>query len=331
MRDLQVDPNRFEIIKERLSRGLKNWDLQQPYSQVGEYTKWLNSQKSFINHEVQSELPHLTSADIQQFYPNLLRQMHIETLVHGNLYKEDALKLGDFIEATLKPRPLPQTQWPVQRSLVFPPGANYVYHKTLRDPANINHCIEYLLYVGDKSVRQLRAKTQLLDQMTVEPAFDQLRTKEQLGYVVFSGARSTSTTIGYRFIIQSEKTPEYLEDRIDSFLAGFAETMANMSDAEFEGHKRSLITKRLEKLKNLDQESSRLWAHIDGEYFDFELVHHDAAQIKLLTKDDMLEFYNHFIIPSSPNRAKLAIHLHAQSQVTDIGMKGLAAATIEKG
>jgi insulysin len=197
--------------------------------------------------------------------------MHIETFVHGNLYKEDALKLGDLVESTLKPRALPQTQWPISRSLIFPPGGNFVYHKTLKDPKNVNHCIEYLLFIGNKSERILRAKTLLLDQMTHEPAFDQLRTKEQLGYVVFSGARMTTTTIGYRFIIQSEKTPEYLEERIDSFLSGYADTMANMTDSEFEGHKRSLITKRLEKLKNLDQESSRLWSYIDGEYFDFEL------------------------------------------------------------
>jgi insulysin len=271
MRDLEVKPDRFEIIKERLLRGLKNWDFQQPYSQVGDFTRWLTSEKGYINEQILAELPHLTAADIQQFYPNLLRQMHIETLVHGNLYKEDALRLGDLVESSLKPRILPQTQWPIARSLVFPVGGNFVYHKTLKDPANVNHCIEYLLYVGDKSIRPLRAKTLLLDQMTHEPAFDQLRTKEQLGYVVFSGARFTITSIGYRFIIQSEKPPEYLEGRIDSFLSGFAKTLSEMSEAEFEGHKRSLITKRLEKLKNLDQESNRLWSHIDGEYFDFEL------------------------------------------------------------
>lgn len=281
MRDLEIKPERFEIIKERLLRGLKNWDFQQPFNQVGDFTRWLNSEKGYINEQILAELPHLTAADIQQFFPHLLRQMHIETFVHGNLYKEDALKLTDHIENILKPRVLPQTQWPITRTLVFPPGGNFVYHKTLKDPANVNHCIEYLLFVGDKSQRPLRAKTLLLDQMTHEPAFDQLRTKEQLGYVVFSGARTTATTIGYRFIIQSEKTPEYLESRIDSFLSGFANTLAEMSDSDFEGHKRSLITKRLEKLKNLDQESSRLWGYIDSEYLDFELGKLQFPSIRL--------------------------------------------------
>lgn len=333
MRDLEIKPDRFEIIKERLLRGLKNWDYQQPYNQVGDYTRWLNSEKGYINEQILAELHHLTAADIQQFYPHLLRQMHIETFVHGNLYKEDALKLSNLIETTLKPRALPQTQWPVARALVFPPGGNFIYHKTLKDPANVNHCIEYLLFVGDKSIRPLRAKTLLLDQMTHEPAFDQLRTKEQLGYVVFSGARTSATTIGYRFIIQSEKDAVYLESRIDSFLNGFKDTLEKMSETDFEGHKRSLITKRLEKLKNLDQESGRLWSYIDSEYLDFELVHEDATTIRTLSKADMLEFYNRFILPSSPLRSKLAIHLNAQTpssngtsavaSVVDKGMKVL--------
>lgn len=313
MRNLEIKHDRFEIVKERNRRGMKNWYFQQPYNQVGSYSTWLNSEKAFIQDQYIEELEHLTAADIQEFYPHLLQQTHIETFVHGNLYKEDALRISNLIETTLKPRVLPKAQWPVERALIFPPGGNFLYERALEDPANINHCIEYLLNVGDKAVRPLRAKVQLFDQMTHEPAFDQLRTKEQLGYVVFSGARMSSTTIGYRFIIQSEKTPRYLESRIDAFLSGFADTLEKMPDSEFEGHKRSIITKRLEKLKNLDQESSRIWQHIDNEAFDFELVHQDAKHIKLLTKDDMIAFYKHYIDPISSQRSKLVVHLTAKA------------------
>ena len=271
MRDLVVLEDRFVIIKERLMRGMKNWDLQQPYHQVGDFTRWLNSERGFVNDQLLAELPAITAADIQSYYPQLLRQASIQALVHGNVYKEDALKLTDLIESTLKARSLPKTQWPVLRSLAFPRGTSFVFNRTLRDPANVNHCIEYLLYFGEKSERELRAKTLLLSQMTNEPAFDQLRTKEQLGYVVFSGARVTSTTIGYRFIVQSERDPQYLESRIDNFLTTWKKTLEDMSDKEFEGQKESLINKRLEKMKNLGQESGRLWGHVTSEYLDFEL------------------------------------------------------------
>jgi len=43
------------------------------------------------------------------------------------------------------------------------------------------------------------------------------------------------------------------------------------------------------------------------------LAQQDAAHVKLLTKADMMEFYNRFIKPSSPQRAKTAVYLYAQS------------------
>ncbi|CCU81260.1 a-pheromone processing metallopeptidase Ste23 [Blumeria hordei DH14] len=315
MRDLIIKTDRFEIIKERLMRNLKNWEYGQPYNQVGDYTRWLGSEKSYINEQLLDELSNVTVSDIERFMLQLLGQMHLEIFAHGNLHKEDVLQLSRTIETILKPKALPQIQWPISRSLILPPGGNFVYEKNLKDPANVNHCIEYLLYIGDKAIRPLRAKTLLLDQMTSEPAFDQLRTKEQLGYVVFSGARTNATTIGYRFIIQSEKSPLYLESRIDAFLSNYAGTLKDMSSVEFESHKRSLITKRLEKMKNLDQESGRLWSHIDSEYYDFELALKDAAEVKILTKNDMIEFFDHYICPTSPSRSKLAVHLNAQPVV----------------
>ncbi|KAF7540169.1 hypothetical protein G7054_g1587 [Neopestalotiopsis clavispora] len=312
MRDLDIKDDRFDIVKERLTRGYRNWELQQPFSQVGDYVSWLTLEHDYVVDQLEAELPAITVDAARQFHKQLMAKMHIEAYAHGNIYKEDALKLTSMVEKILKPRSLPKEQLPIQRSMIFPPGSNYLYQKTLRDPANVNHCLEYYLYVGDKGDRKIRAKTQLLDQILHEPAFDQLRTKEQLGYIVFSGLRGCSTTYGFRFIIQSERKSEYLESRIDSFLTQQLTALEGITDADFESHKRSVIIKRLEKLKNLDQESGRHWSQITGEYYDFEAAQEDAAAVKSLTKSEMVGFYTTYIIPASPQRAKLAVHLVAQ-------------------
>ena len=46
--------------------------------------------------------------------------------------------------------------------------------------------------------------------------------------------------MGFRFIIQSEREPAYLEGRIESFLREYRATLEEMTQAEFEGRKRSL-------------------------------------------------------------------------------------------
>lgn len=313
MRDLKVEPDRFRIVKERVLRGYRNWDFQQPYRQVADFTSWLGREKGWINEQYLAELISLQPDDISTFYPQVLQQMYIELLAHGNIYKEDALRMTQLVESTLKPRSFHQSQWQVRRNLIFPEGSDYTYRRNLADPANVNHCIEYYVFVGSITDRALRAKLILLAQMTDEAGFDQLRTKEQLGYIVFTGARIAATTMGYRVIIQSERPTEYLEERINAFLASFAKSLDTMSQEEFESHKKSLINKRLEKIKNLDQESSRFWDHITSEYFDFLQVEEDVAHLRPLTRSDLVGFFNRYIHPTSPTRAKLSVHLIAQA------------------
>ncbi|RTE68332.1 hypothetical protein BHE90_017289, partial [Fusarium euwallaceae] len=257
MRDVDIKEDRFEIVRERLTRG---------------YNNWLNApERDFIVEELAAELPSITVEGVRLFQKQMLGRLFIEVYVHGNMYKEDALKITDMVESILKPRTLPRAQWPVLRSLTLPRGSNYVFKKTLKDPANVNHCVQTWFYIGSRENLVVLTKTLLLHQMLKEPAFNQLHTKRQLGCIVLSGPRVFSTTYGFRFLIQSEMTPEFLDSRIEAFLRRYVETLEKMSDAEFEGHKRSLVIRRLEKLRNLDQESSRHWSQITSEYYDFEL------------------------------------------------------------
>jgi insulysin len=313
MRDLEIRPDRFEVIKEKMTRQYKNWGFQQPYYQVGDFSRWLVNENAWINPQYAAELPHIQLEDVKSFFPQLLKQIYVEALAFGNLYKEDAKKMGSVIDSILKPRALPKSQWQLRRNVIVPPGANFVYPHKLEDPANVNHAIEYMLHVGSMMDYPLRAKLQLFAQMTDEPAFDQLRSKEQLGYVVWSGVRPAATTMAYRVLIQSERHPDYLEQRIDAFLLKFGETLAKMSIEAFEGHRRSLINKRLEKLKNLESESNRLSGYIISEYFNFFQIDEDVKQLRALSKQDIQDFFEQYIRPKSKVRAKLSVHLLAQA------------------
>ncbi|KAF1968682.1 LuxS/MPP-like metallohydrolase [Bimuria novae-zelandiae CBS 107.79] len=314
IRDLVIKEDRFKIVHDKLSRSFRNWHFGQPFHQVGTYSRWFRVDNTFMNEELAQELETITAQEVQQFFPQVLSQGHIEILAHGNLYKEEALKIADLVERTIKPKKLPASQWPIERSLILPEGSNFIYSRPLKDPANVNHCIEYTLYLGNPRDEVLRAKQFLLAQMVDEPTFNQLRTIEQLGYVVFSGSTAGVTYAGFRILVQSERDCGYLEGRIDNFLTKFETTLKEMSNEEFEKHKSAVISKRLETLKNLGQEGNRFWNHMFRSTYDFLQADIDAAQVATITKDDMISFYMRHISPSSPHRAKLSVHLTAQSK-----------------
>ncbi|KAK5166544.1 metalloprotease [Saxophila tyrrhenica] len=330
MRDLKIKDERFDIIKERLMRSYKNFDYQDPYRQIATYSRWLTSERGWVVGELHDELTSVVAEDVRQFFPQVLKQMHIEILVHGNVYKEDALNITNLVESTLKPKKLPANQWPTRRNIEMPEGCDFRYERTLKNPDNINHCIDYVVFVGNNMDRRLRALLLLFAQMTDEPVFDTLRSKEQLGYIVGSHALIYSTVAGFRVLIQSEKDCAHLEKRIDSFFNGFEETLKEMPSDEFEAHKVGIINKRLEKLKNLSQETGRFWHHITSEAYDFELTYRDVENIEPLSKDDMLAFFRRYISPSSPSRSKASVYLVAQGSAADIAAKTSTAEKKEK-
>lgn len=315
--NIDIKDDRFSIVKERLERGFRNKGFTAPYQQIGDYSRWLTSEKGFIAEQYLAELIKLTAADIRAFHPLLLGQMHIEAVAHGNLYLEDALKLTDLTERVLQPKTLPEAQWPIQRSLLLPEGSNYIYNRQLPDPANVNHAIEYVLQIGEMSDRSRRARLMLLDQMCHEPAFDRLRTKEQLGYVVFSGAIRSASTLSFRFIIQSEREPAYLETRIDAFLRAFKIQLAEMDAEAFEAHKASKINERREKIKNLTKETDRYLMHVANEMYHFEEMEEDAQNIEKVTKEEMMQFFDLYVDPESTRRAKTSVWMHARKSAAE--------------
>lgn len=315
IRDMEVQEDRFKIVVERVNRELRNEGCQEPYHQIGTYSRWLRTEKYFLADELLEELKNITPTDVQQFYAQALAKgINMEALCHGNLNEGEALRFTNLAEDMLKPKRFSSYQKPTRRSLVYPSGCNFIDERQSKDPANPNNCIEYNLYVGHSQDRGLRVNVLLLDQLTKTPAFHQLRTIEQLGYAIFSGISTADAWSGYKITIQSEKDCRFLESRVENFLSIFEKTLKGMSEDEFESHKRAVINHLLEKPKSLDQENMMIWTHIVNNTYDFKQAEEDVKHITSLTKQTAIAFYAQFISPSSPRRAKISTYIIAQAR-----------------
>ena len=60
----------------------------------------------------------------------------------------------------------------------------WLARRPVANPENSNSAIEQFTYVGDIYDDLLRAKLSLFSTMVSDPLFDELRTKQQLGYIV---------------------------------------------------------------------------------------------------------------------------------------------------
>ncbi|CAO1621115.1 unnamed protein product [Jaminaea pallidilutea] len=312
IRGFSVDPARFEIVKDTVARAYENFRLEMPYQHANYYTTYLTVERMWTPEEKLKELKQLQAEDVQRFIPELLSRLHIEMLAHGNLTESQSKSLMQLVETTLAPKSLSPSELISPRSLVLPVPSNTRWVKQVADPDNVNSSIEVYCQVGDPTDRRSKATLDLLSQIASEPAFDQLRTKEQLGYIVFSSARKSIGSMGFRVLIQSERDATYLDSRIEAFFVHFRSILENMSPEEFERQKLSLINKKREVVKNLVEESTRFWYHIHSGYYDFLMREADIDNLTAISKADVLAMFMKHIDPSSSLRAKLAVYVESQ-------------------
>ncbi|KAI8581774.1 hypothetical protein K450DRAFT_231119 [Umbelopsis ramanniana AG] len=321
MRNFTVEPSRFKLIKEQLIRSYKNFALEPPYQLALFYLSHITHERLWTAEEKLLELESITSQDIQDYYPTLLSDLFIEVLVHGNAFANEAIGMTDMIESILKPRALSPSQLSQPRTLNLPEGSRYVFTSKLMDESNVNSAIEYFIQICEATDIPSRARLSLVAQIMQEPCFDQLRTKEQLGYLVFSGIRKQIANMGLRFIIQSEKDTIYLENRIEEFLDSLKTIIENLSEKEYQAQVNSLIADKLEKDKNLGQEGIRYWSEIQYGTYDFGQVDEDVVELRTISKASLLEFFNTYVHYSSPIVRKISTHIQSQKQPVNIKPK----------
>ncbi|KAF8931622.1 Metalloenzyme, LuxS/M16 peptidase-like protein [Dissophora ornata] len=313
MKNLEILPDRFRLIQDQMDRMYKNFKLESPHQHAMYYMSYLTQEKLWTQDEKLAELQDLTAEDIQAFYPMLLSRLHIEGIVHGNMTAAEALKAGAVIEEGLSPKTLVPSELLSQRSHLLPESCKAVYKREVPDPQNVNSGLEYYIQIEDAMSKESRARIQVMAQMINEPCFNQLRTKEQLGYLVFSGVRKQTGAVGLRFILQSERDPLHLESRVEHFLESRMKTyLDEITTEEYEKQVNSLIQKKLEKDKNLRQETYRYWGQIVSGYYDFDEIQDEVEEMKRTTLDMMKGFFETSILPSASGAKKLSVHIQSQ-------------------
>uniref|UniRef100_A0A8C0JL57 Insulin-degrading enzyme n=1 Tax=Canis lupus dingo TaxID=286419 RepID=A0A8C0JL57_CANLU len=313
MATFEIDEKRFEIIKEAYMRSLNNFRAEQPHQHAMYYLRLLMTEVAWTKDELKEALDDVTLPRLKAFIPQLLSRLHIEALLHGNITKQAALGIMQMVEDTLiehaHTKPLLPSQLVRYREVQLPDRGWFVYQQ--RNEVH-NNCGIEIYYQTDMQSTSENMFLELFCQIISEPCFNTLRTKEQLGYIVFSGPRRANGIQGLRFIIQSEKPPHYLESRVEAFLITMEKSIEDMTEEAFQKHIQALAIRRLDKPKKLSAECAKYWGEIISQQYNFDRDNTEVAYLKTLTKEDIIKFYKEMLAVDAPRRHKVSVHVLAR-------------------
>lgn len=311
MFNFKIDEKRFEILKEQYIRNLKNYQAEQPYQHAVYYLALLLTEQAWSKQELIDATELVTVDRLRTFIDELLSRMHVECFIYGNVNKEKALEMSSKVEDKLKKTdanvvPLLARQLMLKREYKLNNGENCLFEMT--NEFHKSSCAELYLQCGMQN-DQANVYVDLVTQILSEPCYNQLRTKEQLGYIVFCGSRKSNGVQGIRVIVQSANHPAFVEERIEHFLNGMVDYLENMTEEEFKRHKEALAAMKLEKPKRLSSQFTKFLNEIALQQYHFNRAQVEVAFLQTLTKQQIVDYYKEYIVKDASLRRSLSIHV----------------------
>jgi secreted Zn-dependent insulinase-like peptidase len=140
-----------------------------------------------------------------------------EGLIHGNVDMKSLSPLIEDMKSALfsGSRLLPAAFILRNRRIELSRSADVVFQRPID---NINSAIQLLIQLEPLSDTKCGVLGMLFNQIVADHFFDQLRTKEQLGYIVSHRFKEDAGSYSLTFLVQSTRDPSYLYTRIEAFL-----------------------------------------------------------------------------------------------------------------
>eukprot|EP00347_Sterkiella_histriomuscorum_P004511 403360183 len=309
IQNYDVTEQYFNNMKDLKIRAYENTQKTEPYQRFDHrlFTLIMKHNQDYpeILKALKDQLDYKTFLDMKNQW---LKNIKIEWLVMGHINQEDAVKIVKDCENSLVFNEISQEDLDYQRVAKFPPNYLAEFEEVNQDPTNPNSGAVVFFQHGLKTYQD-QAVNSVLFQLLKEPFFNQLRTQQQLGYIVACTPYTIKKIIHGKFYVQSNvQGPDYLVLKINEFLAHIKdEVVPQLSDEQIERAKQALINNLKQKDLNLAQEAGKYWHEIlEGDY-EFDERQKKIEALGKVTRDQVVDYFNNLFF-NNPKRLNIKMY-----------------------
>ena len=270
-----VDENVFLTAKEKLLRTIKGWRKENMLSQAEGLLAFLLQQGVWLPEDRLKTADSLTLDDMHFRVKDLLETPTIISYLHGNLNVDSAEKVHVAVTNSLRFKkdllPAPRFEIPPEIDYSRPNYLETGTHTVLALPSfnsedSNNAMLTYMQ--ADLTTPTSVARVLLLRSLLAEPLFTELRTKQQLGYIVgvttSSFGRGENKSIrGLSFKVLSKRfSAIHCERALGKFLTEQRQIFKNYTDEDLKVRIDSIILSLNDPPKVLSDEAGEYWYEI---------------------------------------------------------------------
>ncbi|MBQ4831834.1 insulinase family protein [Pseudoalteromonas sp. MMG010] len=291
---VDICQKRFAEYKKQLVRHWQNSNKNKPVSKLFSVLSADVMPWNPIPSDLANALKGTCFQEFNEFRHAFFKALHVEAFLHGNWQHTHALTFEKQIAKHFQhstciqnlQRPLSEinTIKCHQLSMENNDHAMVVYHQA-RTP-----CVDE------------KVKIMAINHLINQRYFSELRTKQQLGYLVGSGYAPFNARAGLAFYIQSPQLDaNTLLLRHNEFINHYLIELAALTEQNWQQQKAGLRIHIAEPDKNLRLRSQRLWLSIVNGDHVFSMQQQLLNALDSLTLEQITTYANTFLLSSAPH------------------------------
>ena len=290
----------LELQLKELLKKAKNIFYEQNYQVNLEYIKSLLNEPSKNPMDIINFLSKytVTIEELILFKNTLFKESKIKWLIQGNITKEETL---DIINETHKILEVDidgerNGKFVISRPVQFTKNYNYIFRVKSPNKNEKNSSLISIYQCGLLNETEIQY-LKIVHSFLQEKFYDQLRTKETLGYIVSLLMSESSGSYCLIGIVQSNsKVPEFCAERVRSFIKEGFQKVKDISDKEFNSHVNSRLVLESKKDDNLNESVLRNWKEISDDTYIFDRKEKNCEILKKCTKEELIKFYEKYFM-----------------------------------
>jgi len=308
--------DRFDNVRADLVRSLENAVAKRPSSQVLDDLREALQYGEYGEAALIHELKALDLKGLMAYADRFWREAQAEALLYGNYPASAVGELSDLLAGQLPDGDAPAL--PPLRVLKLAADESIRF---VTDVPHADAVVAWYLQGAGDAVTD-RAAASLTAQTMRSGFFQQLRTEQQLGYVVSAFSWPQHDVPGLVMLVQAPgHSSAHVADAMQAFMQKLPE---DVDEPAFLRHRQALVNDIMEPDKNLLERAEYYWQSIARKQFAFDRRQRLAEAVERMSRQEWLDYYReHFL---KTRRSLLVVAPGEQGDIPDGRARELGAA-----
>ena len=301
-----ADDEEWGAVRDALVGGLREFSQQQVYQQALYLASLWMEEEKVSNAELVEKLVTVRSdSDDEGFRQRWVDTSYVECFGYGNvdppavrLYADTLMRELDR-QRSVKERGTWKVQERMTRNVTLPahfmlqlPAGDYVLYSRVLDGLSVNSAAMVHYVTGEYSDVARSVLLDMLALLIAQPAFDALRTRQQLGYIVHTQASTKGQAQRWFTILVQSGVYDaaLLSERLLAFMRDFGLELESIRVKEWERARSVLLIQKKMEEDSMREKGADWWGQIQaGE--EWRRKEQELDAVRRMQHADIIDWY----------------------------------------